>query len=87
MSELVKSESETNVAPQARESISKTMLKKIRALSKNELVEKLVAVSNYAEEMKAANMILMYQVKQLNDKLNGTTNGAEQEKERSNANS
>ncbi len=54
-----------------RESISKTMIKKIRALSKDQLVAKLIDVHNYAEAQKATNMILLYQVKQLNEKLNG----------------
>lgn len=54
-----------------RESISKTMIKKIRMLTKDQLISKLVDVSNYAESMKASNMILLYQVKQLNEKLNG----------------
>lgn len=52
------------------ESISKTMFKKMRMLSKDELIKKLVATSNYAENMKAANLLLMYQAKQLNEKLN-----------------
>lgn len=49
------------------------MFKKIRALTKDQLIEKLVATSNYAEHMKVTNMLLMYQVKQLNEKLNGET--------------
>lgn len=42
----------------------------MRALTKDQLIDKLVATSNYAEQMKAANMLLMYQVKQLNLALN-----------------
>ena len=52
------------------ESISKTMFKKMRQLTKDQLIDKLVATSNYAEQMKAANMMLLYQAKQLNEKLN-----------------
>ena len=52
------------------ESISKTMFKKMRALTKDQLINKLVATSNYAENMKSTNILLLYQVKQLNEKLN-----------------
>lgn len=62
---------EESILKPATESISKTMFKKMRMLTKDQLIDKLVATSNYAENMKAANMVLMYQVKQLNEKLNG----------------
>lgn len=68
--ELKVQEVPTQLQPE-RESISKTMIKKIRALTKDQLVDKLISVHNYAEAQKATNMILLYQVKQLNEKLNG----------------
>lgn len=71
MSEEVKQDvPKLDLGPKS-ESISKTMIKKIRALTKDQLVSKLVDIHNYAESQKAANMLLMYQVKQLNEKLNG----------------
>lgn len=72
----VQPQPEISLGPKA-ESISKTVIKKLRALTKDQLVEKIVALSNYAEEMKAANMILLYQTKQLNEKLNGTSQEAQ----------
>lgn len=80
--EVIASESEAaTVTPEEmfrskRESISTTMIKKIRALNKNQLVAKLIEVHNYAESQKAANMVLIYQVKQLNEKLNGKPHDA-----------
>lgn len=87
MEENKSNEPVLNVAPKpAGESISKTALKKIRALTKDQLVDKLVALSNYAEEMKAANLILMYQVKQLNDQLNKNNKAQDEQKEQGSSN-
>lgn len=51
------------------ESFSKSAIKMIRRQSKDQLVSQVIALNNYAENQKAANMILMYKVKQLNDEL------------------
>lgn len=47
-----------------KESISTTMLKKMRQMTKNQMVDKLIALNNYAEDMKAANMLLHYKLNQ-----------------------
>lgn len=60
------------------ESISKTMIKKLRAMTKDQLVERLVATSNYAEQQKAASLLLMYQAKQLNEQLQNLRNEIKQ---------
>lgn len=39
--------------------MSRSLLKQIKALTKNQLVDKLVQLHNYAETQKAMNMILM----------------------------
>lgn len=51
------------------ESFSTTALKMIRRHSKDQLVSHVVNLNNYAEQQKAANMILFYQVKNLNEEL------------------
>lgn len=62
-----------------KESISTTMLKKMRQLTKNQLVDKLIAINNYAENMKAANMLLMYKLDSIN-KANQTQTQPNEEK-------
>jgi hypothetical protein len=46
-------------------SFSKTALKKIKALTKNELVDLVIKTSNYAENQKAQNIILLSMVSEL----------------------
>lgn len=48
---------------------SKTALKTIRRLGKNQLVEMVVSISNYAENQKAQNMILLGMVAELKEEL------------------
>jgi len=46
-------------------SFSKTALKEIRRQTKNQLVEMVVKISNYAEDQKAQNIILLKMVEDL----------------------
>ena len=50
---------------------SKTALKQLRRLTKNQLFDMVVKISNYAEEQKAASMILMARVSELEKQING----------------
>lgn len=49
------------------EGFSATAMKMIRRQSKDQLVYQVVQLNNYAENQKAANMILMYKVKTLDE--------------------
>jgi hypothetical protein len=50
-------------------SFSKTALKEIRRQSKNQLVDMVVKISNYAEDQKAQNIILLKLVEELKSKV------------------
>ena len=81
--EVKMSEESTEVQVEAprkltSESVSTTMLKKMRQLTKNQLVDKLVDLNNYAENMKAANMLLLYKLNTL-IKANQATNPTKEE--------
>lgn len=49
------------------EGFSKTAMKMIRRQSKDQLVHQVVQLNNYAENQKAANMLLMYKLKTLDE--------------------
>lgn len=69
---------------------SKTALKRFRQMTKDEMVEMLVKISNYAEDQKASSMILMARLKaieplvpadkldEINKQMRGETVSAEQ---------
>lgn len=48
---------------------SRTVIKKIRALNKDQLVAKLLELNNYSEEMKAANLLLMMRISKMEAEL------------------
>jgi uncharacterized protein (DUF2147 family) len=48
---------------------SKNMIKRIKRMSKNELVNKVLELYNYSEQQKSANMILMKALGDLEQKL------------------
>lgn len=63
---------------------SATVLKRIRRLNKDELVQKLVDLSNYAENQKAANGALHMMLREFEEKvktLEGKINDLQKEKE------
>jgi hypothetical protein len=49
-----------------QESFSQTSLKRIARMSKNELINMVVSISNYAEQQKAASLLLLGRLEQVN---------------------
>jgi hypothetical protein len=49
-----------------QENFSQTSLKRIARMSKNELINMVVSISNYAEQQKAASLLLMGRLEQVN---------------------
>jgi hypothetical protein len=49
-----------------QESFSQTSLKRIARMSKNELITMVISISNYAEQQKAASLLLLGRLEQVN---------------------